>query len=203
MMPMAMPIALERGMPRLRTNASATCWTQGGRLPRPRAAADAVALDPVGVRPGACLQPGLRLVALRSEPARVRDGPILELAQHSYNATAWLALVVRCAENRAVCLAFVVSAAQAADSADSGQRFHNQASDPDKLARLARQPGDAPDDKVSQLLREARKLVGPKINGQIDQSCGQTVLLVDALAPKRNCDKLVRVTLTPLRVPMP
>jgi len=77
------------------------------------------------------------------------------------------------------------------------------ASDRDKLARLARQPGDAPDDKASQLLREARKLVGPKINGQIDQSCGQTVLLVDALAPKRNCDNLVRVTLTALRVPMP
>jgi hypothetical protein len=38
---------------------------------------------------------------------------------------------------------------------------------------------------------EARKLSSPALRKQFDQSRGSTVLLIDALAPVRDCDKLV------------
>jgi hypothetical protein len=62
-----------------------------------------------------------------------------------------------------------------------------------KLDELAKAGRAARSDRVAQgLLLQARKLVSPVLRQQIDQSRGQTVLLVDSLAPRRDCVALVR-----------
>jgi type II secretory pathway pseudopilin PulG len=45
--------------------------------------------------------------------------------------------------------------------------------------------------QIAALLAQARKLVTPAFRRQIDQSRGQTVFIIDALAPVRDCDQVV------------
>lgn len=63
------------------------------------------------------------------------------------------------------------------------------------LERLTREhvPVAVPPREVKIRLAAAMKLADPPVRTQIQQSIGSTSLLIDALAPRRDCDELVRL----------